>query len=146
LFGLLTIEEDEQPAAVMKSPKGYALLVHLLITKKTHSREVLADLLWEARSTQESLRNLRQLLSRVKKWLPELDIDRSRIGLQPDLEIPVDLYQFETQISSRQLDQRAAALRLYDGELLSGFYLNDALWGRFNSSGAISRNCSELRR
>jgi hypothetical protein len=67
LFGLLTIEEDGQPAAVMKSPKGYALLVHLLITKKTHSREVLADLLWEARSTQESLRNLRQLLSRVKK-------------------------------------------------------------------------------
>ncbi|MEM7118413.1 MAG: BTAD domain-containing putative transcriptional regulator [Chloroflexota bacterium] len=126
LFGLLRIEENGKLSAVMKNQKGCALLIYLLLTQKRHSREALADLLWEAKTTEDSLRNLRQLLSRVRKRLPELEITRDWIGLKEDAELNVDLYKLEAGLVGEDLNQQAAALQLYTGELLSGFYLSDA--------------------
>lgn len=126
LFGLLQIEEGGQRSAVMNNQKGCALFIYLLITQKKHSREALADLLWDAKTTEDSLRNLRQLLSRVRKRLPELEITRDWIGLQADVGLDVDLYHLEAGLASDDLDQQTAAFQLYAGQLLAGFYVNDA--------------------
>ncbi|MEM7800521.1 MAG: BTAD domain-containing putative transcriptional regulator [Chloroflexota bacterium] len=144
LLGLLTIiEEEGTPSPLIKSHKGCALYIYLLITRKTHSREALADLLWEAKSTEDSLRNLRQLLSRVKKWLPELEISRQRIGLKAEARLEVDLYRFESLLAQPDIDLQASALKLYQGDLLAGFTLGDA--PRFEEWLIVERERLRLR-
>ena len=49
--------------AVKRKP---ALLIYLAHTGQTHSREALADLLWDARTSKQSLANLRTVLTRLR--------------------------------------------------------------------------------
>ena len=73
LLGTLQIEnEDGTPSDIIKWSKGCAILAYLLVTGQAQSREVVADLLWEASSTSQSLQNLRKLLSRMRRWVPDL--------------------------------------------------------------------------
>ncbi|MEM7800318.1 MAG: BTAD domain-containing putative transcriptional regulator, partial [Chloroflexota bacterium] len=137
LFGLFEIEEDGETISAQNSPKGVALLAYLLVTRRQQSREAIADLLWEASSTAHGLQNLRKHLSRVRKWLPELHIDRQRVGIKPDASLDVDLYQLEEGSSHPDLYERAKTVLLYRGELLSGFYLSDA--PEFNAWLTIER-------
>ena len=74
LLGVLQIENEAgEISEVMKSNKGCALLAYLLVTNTSQPREVLADLLWDATSTVQPLQNLRALLTRLRKWVPELE-------------------------------------------------------------------------
>ena len=125
LLGTFSIEEDGQPMPLMAYPKGRALLAYLIVTKETHGREMLADLLWEASSTADSLRNLRQLLHRLKKLVPDLQITRQQVSYQPEAS-GVDLYALEAGLANQDTAPLDQALRLYCGELLAGFYLDDA--------------------
>ena len=129
LLGTLAIEENGRPATVMKYSKGCALLAYLLVTNQTHSREAMADLLWEAASTATSLRSMRKLLYRLRDHVPHLTATRKQVQYQPD-PATVDLHILEAALVSQDATQLDAALRLYTGPLLAGFYLEDA--PRFN--------------
>ena len=60
LLGSLQINnEDGTPSQLMKWAKGCALLSYLVITGRPQNREILADLLWDASYTAQSLQNLR---------------------------------------------------------------------------------------
>ncbi|MCB8944436.1 MAG: tetratricopeptide repeat protein [Ardenticatenaceae bacterium] len=128
LLGKPQVAVDGQPSPVLKSAKGLALLAYLVITRQAHSREAIADLLWEATSTAKSLNNLRQLLSRLKKWLPDLQISAAEVAYEANDF--VDLYVMSeglTAVSPHMLDE---ALQLYTGDLLANFYVPDT--PRFN--------------
>lgn len=59
LLGKVVIKRNGALVTGFRSRAAPALLVYLAYTGQSHSREALADLLWEARSTRQSLSNLR---------------------------------------------------------------------------------------
>ncbi len=130
LLGSLKIDTDGESSELLKSTKGCALVTYLIVTQRTHTREFLADLLWEASSTAQALRNLRALLIRIRDLVPELQVTRTTLAFQPLPETSVDFLRLQTalerdatQIDESQLD---TALQLYTGDLLANFYLEGA--------------------
>ena len=63
LLGAPEILEGNSPSELMKSAKGVGLVAYLIINQQTQPRETVADLLWEANTTTQSLKNLRSLLT-----------------------------------------------------------------------------------
>ena len=130
LLGSLVIEENGRSSPLRKNAKGCALLTYLIVTQRPQSREHIADLLWEARSTAQSLRNLRVLLSRIRPLLPELQISRKEVAFRPEPETEIDYFRLAEALSAPELEPLAIALPLYDGALLANFHIEDA--PRFN--------------
>ncbi|MEZ4735880.1 MAG: hypothetical protein R3E79_52995 [Caldilineaceae bacterium] len=58
LFGGVNLWHDGVALATPKSRKGLALFLYLACSGRAHTREALADLLWDAASTNQSLSNL----------------------------------------------------------------------------------------
>lgn len=138
LLGLLQIEEENGAASeVMKWNKGCALLTYLVVTGQAQRREFLADLLWDAPSTSRSLQNLRKLLSRVRKWVPELEVTRSQVTYPLATAVSIDLLTLSDVLDSGSIIEIDVTLSLYEGDLLNGFYLDDA--PRFNEWLLIER-------
>ncbi len=130
LLGTLDIKTDTKPSAIMQSPMGLAVVAYLIVTDQVQSREGVADLLWDASSTRQALRNLRSLLSRIRKWVPELQITRQTIAFQPTANSFIDLLTLRNGLAADNPATIDTALRLYKGDLLGTFYLPDA--PRFN--------------
>ncbi|MFZ0546707.1 MAG: FxSxx-COOH system tetratricopeptide repeat protein [Candidatus Promineifilaceae bacterium] len=126
LLGRLEIEDDGRPSALMKYSKGCALLAYLIISKKSHSREAVADLLWEATSTAQSFRSLRALLYKIRPISPELTATPKQLSFQANKGIYIDLYTLESALADNDMARLDGALSLYKGDLLDGFYLDDA--------------------
>ena len=63
IFNGLRIEKDGWPLAKIGSRKAEALLTYLVLTQQPQPREVLADLLWDDRTQQQAMGNLRRELS-----------------------------------------------------------------------------------
>ncbi|MCA9997571.1 MAG: hypothetical protein KDE56_17550, partial [Anaerolineales bacterium] len=127
LLGDLHIEyETGEISEVMKSNKGCALLAYLLVTNAPQSREVLADLLWDANSTTQSLQSLRTLLSRLRQALPELEVSRKQVRFRLETAVSLDYLELTAGLHSNDPNQIAAVLPLYQGDLLAGFYVENA--------------------
>ena len=126
LLGRLEIEDNGRPSVVMKYSKGCAMLAYLIVSQQSCRREILADLLWESSSTAQSLRNLRKLLHQIRPLTPELHATREHLSLPAFGEVEVDFFTLEQALTSQDIAQLEAALPLYKGDLLDGFYLNDA--------------------
>ncbi len=130
LFGPLSIEKNGKPIALMGSPKACALLAYLAVQKRPQSREVIADLFWDALDTSRSLGSLRSLVLRTRRAVPELATTRKQLSFGSLPETVVDLHQLEQALTSQDISQIDQALALYQGEFLADFYLPDA--PRFN--------------
>jgi len=138
LFGTYKIEENGSRHQVMKSNKACALLAYLIVKQEPQPREHIADLIGEAATTKRSLHNLRQLLSSsLRNMQPELRIERKWLAFVPQEATFVDLYAIETALATKDDEQIDAALQLYDGDLLTHFYLKNA--PRFNEWLQITR-------
>jgi len=127
LLGPLEIESDGQAAEIMKSKQGCALLSYLLVTRRVHSRESIAALIWDGPSTPDTLRYLRKLLYRLGPLLPELQVSRHQVAYTPDDHVAVDLYTLTAALAGSDIESLAEALMLYRGELLAGFHLPEAI-------------------
>ncbi|MCB8979887.1 MAG: tetratricopeptide repeat protein [Ardenticatenaceae bacterium] len=138
LLGVLQIENEAgEISDVMKSSKGCALLAYLFVTNAAQPRELLADLLWDATSTAQSLQNLRALLTRLRKWLPELEVTRKQVRFPTETAVSTDYHSLMAGLDSDDAEQISAALALYRGDLLEGFYLEEA--PRFNEWLLLTR-------
>jgi DNA-binding SARP family transcriptional activator len=138
LLGQVAIARDGEPISGFRSQTEIALLVYLAHTGQVHSREALADLLWDASSTAQSLSNLRTTLSRLRVHVgEELLITRTTIAMRPASRAGVDSVLLQSELQAIAVPQSpdeaarlVAALRLYAGDFLAGFYLAGA--PRFN--------------
>ena len=130
LLGSLTIDTNGTPSPIMRSHKGCALLTYLLVEQQPQSRENVADLLWDSTSTTQSLTRLRILLSRTRKWIPELVSTRQSLQFRPMAQTHVDLYVLNEALATDNVGQLDKALKLYKGDLMQGFILEDG--PRFN--------------
>jgi DNA-binding SARP family transcriptional activator/energy-coupling factor transporter ATP-binding protein EcfA2 len=135
-FGGLRIEQNGKQFPPFTTRKEEALLVYLAATRRAHPREVLADLLWDERTQAQALANLRVVLSGLRQRLAEyLNITRQMVGLENPLWL--DANELESMLaevlahrsgagSIQVAEQLDKALRLYQGEFLSGFYVRDS--------------------
>ena len=142
LLGNLVVEENGRFSRINNSAKGSALLAYLIVTDETQPRDGVADLLWEATSTEQARRNLRELLARVRKWVPDLQATRKTITFHATPDTFVDLFALRDGLHADDLSQIDAALQLYRGDLLAAFHLEGI--PRFNEWLTLERE--RLRR
>jgi len=136
-LGGLSIRLPGQPDDTLIPQKVQALLVYLACTRRTHSREVLAELLWVDRTQAQSLANLRTVLTQVRRQIgPYVLISRNEIGLDPASGYRLDVDALEQRLavadalpaterlSAEALQALEAAVELYRGDFLEGFYVD----------------------
>jgi DNA-binding SARP family transcriptional activator len=126
LLGTLSIVDDGETSVLLSSTKGCALLAYLIVRGRTETREHVADLLWDANSTAEGLRNLRVLLTRIRANLPDVTVSRKTLAFTPTAEEQVDYLTLAQALKVKDEALLLANLPLYQGDLLAGFYLEDA--------------------
>ena len=125
----LVVGEDRDANALLSQPKRFALLCYLALPKPgvMVRRDALLGLFWPEDSEQPRVA-LRQALSHIRKVLGhDVIVGRGsqEVGLNPDL-LWCDVAAFEQALDANDL---TAAIQLYQGELLQGFYLShDPEW------------------
>jgi predicted ATPase/DNA-binding SARP family transcriptional activator len=120
-LGGLQIKLDGQPLAELTSRSARALLVYLAYQDYPVSRLALAELLWPERTQAKALANLRVALHRMGALIGDLlKIQRELVSLSPGA-VWLDTAELERRLDERQ---PAAALELFQGEFLEGFYLD----------------------
>lgn len=134
LLGQVVLAKHKVPINKFRSQKEVALLIYLAQTGQPHSRDFLADLLWDSRSTKQSLSNLRTVLARLRPQFNEaLLITPKSVALTPENQQQVDsviLLQTIANLGQLRSEQEAitlqTALNSYQGEFLASFQLDNA--------------------
>ncbi|MCP4417122.1 MAG: hypothetical protein GY805_10895, partial [Chloroflexi bacterium] len=139
LLGEIVIRLHGEPLTRFRSQKEAALLAYLAYTGQTHNREALADLLWEASSTKQSLSNLRTVLARLRKQVGEyLIVTRKTVAVTPSVHEQTNTTRFQALLagvskgegSVTAVTHLTQGLELYSGEFMTGFSIPKA--PRFN--------------
>src|SRR4030067_111408 len=99
LLGSLKITRDGSPALTFISNKVPALLAYLAVTRRAHTRDKLAALLWGEMSDADAKNNLRQALANLRKFAGDcLTITRDSIEFSGDSFL--DSAQIEADVKS----------------------------------------------
>lgn len=149
LFGRLSVADNNRVLPRVPSGKPSELLCYLLLhRKRSHSREVLASLLWSDCTTSQSKKYLRQTLWQIQEMIaaksqpvPVILVDRESVCFNPEAEMWVDVASFEDacldlqnvtplELSPIQAEALRGAVDLYRGELLEGWYQDWCLFER----------------
>lgn len=124
-----------QPLTSSIRNKTQALLFYLAINaaagRPAASRDTLLTLLWGEMTDAQARQNLRTTLPELRRLLGDLIVvDRQRVGFAPTgsywLDVDVLRRSLTPGLSSIDLATRQAAVDLYKGEFLQGFYVRDA--------------------
>lgn len=153
LLGSPHLERDGVAIRV-DTRKAIALLAYLAVTRRLHTRDALAGLLWPDYDQQHARATLRRTLSALRKALDGsvLDAERETIGLAPQAPLWVDVAVFAENLAAASRHPHAAgdvcdaclravanAVDLYQGDFLAGFTLRDSLsfeeWQFFEREG-----------
>jgi predicted ATPase/DNA-binding SARP family transcriptional activator len=139
LLGTPRIELAQQPLMI-KRRRARALLFFLAVTGTPYQRETLASLLWPESDHERAHGSLRRHVSELNLLLGGgwLTSDREQIGLQPGVDLWVDVAQFEQDLAECQRHGHATyevcaacitpltqAVTLYRDDFLTGFTLPD---------------------
>jgi hypothetical protein len=91
-LGGLSIKREGEPVTGFASRKVEALLVYLACTGRTHSREVLAELLWEERTPERAMANLRVALTCLRRKVGAyITITRDSVAMNPESDTWLDV-------------------------------------------------------
>ena len=125
-FGV-TAQDSESASIQFPTRKSGALLAYLGMSRDyAASREELAALLWGGCSDQQARQSLRQALAMLRKELPSaaFTTDTSIVRLDPAMW-SIDARDFSSLARSRNAEDLARAARLFTGDFLSGFILEE---------------------
>lgn len=126
----------------IKRRKAVALLVYLAVEERPQSREFLSGLFWPEYDQSRAYAYLRRTLWEINSTLGDgwLEVSREWIGVLSSRDIQTDVIQFQALLQGVQehdhpieepceqhIDQLEAAMRLYRGDFLEGFSLNDCI-------------------
>ena len=131
LLGPPELHRAGQPLGRFRSAKTYALLYYLAVTRRTQPRTVLAGLLWGEDDEYYARRNLNRTLSDLAHFVGEqLLIERQTVAFAHDQPSWLDVAVLETAATTtptmQNLAALAAAVDLYRGDFLEGFYVQGA--------------------
>lgn len=135
MFGGLRLQRGETTILRFRTRQTAALLAYLAYFPRPHSRESLVEQFWPESPPDKGRNNLRVALTSLRHQLEPPDVQPGTsilanhrwVQLQPNI-ITTDVRAFEdalVQATQNPLEQEshlAAALSLYDGPLLPGFY------------------------
>ena len=136
MLGWMRAQSGDLTVTRFRTQKTALLLARLaLFPKRTHPREVLADLLWPDADQDAGRNNLKQSLAILRRLLEPpgtpagsvLIADRGEVRLNP-AAFSTDVADFEAALKDAaqspelRRDALACALDLYRGELLPGVY------------------------
>jgi DNA-binding SARP family transcriptional activator len=150
LFGKFTVCCDGRELGGLDAGKSQELLCYLLVNRdRPHPRETLAGLLWGDASTERSKKYLRQALWHLQGVLDAggestrtvLRADHDWVQLDERAEVWLDVGDFERAFDAARgergkgledgrADELRAAIELYRGDLLEGWYQDWCLFER----------------
>ena len=151
LFGKFQVRFKGQILSSLGGDKSQALFCYLLLYRdRPHSREILANLLWDDVTSTQSKGYLRKALWQIQTELNKynelsngnfLNIDADWVQINPNAEYWLDVVEFETTFSQIkdipgwQLDPLIVqdlhhAVELYTGDLLESGYQDYCLFER----------------
>jgi DNA-binding SARP family transcriptional activator len=136
LLGGFEVWAGERQIAGFESQKVRALLAYLACNRRrAFSRDHLAGLLWPERDGDTARHALRQAVYNLRSKLPDagalLQVTNLEIGFVPRADLWLDVEAFEESLrlgSGRAVDPQhlSAAVQLYRGEFLAGFFVKDS--------------------
>src|SRR6476469_9471834 len=137
LLGGLRITEGEAALPGLATHKGQALICYLALTRRPHTRDALASLLWSDDPQEEARASLRNVLSLVRKVASQyLVVTRDTIAFNPESPYWLDVEVFRDKLAAANTAPASAdsgvfavlreAMDLYRGEFLEGFYVPGA--------------------
>ena len=145
-FGGYRLSQRDVGVSFTSQRKVMALLAFLALeAAQVHSREILIGLLWPELPEADARNNLRVSLARLRKLLDEgpakdspLITSRRDVGFRLSQAVVLDVVGFESLLAQTEAhahaarpgcavcrENLAAAVALYRGPLLRGFYLDD---------------------
>ena len=148
LFGRFYVQQSADALTALSARKVQELFCYLLLYRnRIHPRETVADLLWSGYPTDRSKKYLRQTLWQLQTALDAsgqkgiLQVDSECIEVNPNAEIWLDIAEFEqtyalvkgipgSQLSAEAVGQLQEIVRLYQGDLLEGWYQDWCLYER----------------
>jgi len=131
LFGSPEVRLHGQPVTGFRSSKAQALLYYLAVTGRPHTRATLTGLFWGDQSEAAARVSLSKCLSNLRDLVGDaLLVDRQTVAFNPDYPHQLDTEQFTSGINRppklESIHALQAALTLYRGDFLEGFYVRDA--------------------
>jgi len=131
LLGAPEVRVDDVPVTDKLPGKSQAILYYLASTGQPQTRTVLATLLWGDMPEAGARANLRKALPDLRQQLEVyLRIDRQLVTFKPEIELWVDALEFETEVKAAsspvEAERLRAAIELYQGDFLTGFYVRNA--------------------
>jgi predicted ATPase/DNA-binding SARP family transcriptional activator len=117
-----------RPLVELASAKATALLVYLAVTGRAHPRAALAGLLWSDLPESTARANLRLVLTKLRRALPDhVEAGRQTVTLAADQPVWVDALEVDRLAAAGGDDRELlAAVRLCRGEFLEGFEVQGA--------------------
>lgn len=131
LLGGFHVQMTSGAVVPLPTRKAQALLAYLALPPgRAHPRDKLAALLWGDMRQPQARSGLRQALFALRKVLnttdpPGLRLEGGTVALDP-AAIAVDVAAFEQQATTRNPDDLARAVALYQGDLLAGLSVREA--------------------
>lgn len=140
VLGGLRLRRGGVPLGELNLRKADALFVYLACTRQPHSREALADLLWDERAPAQALGSLRMLLTNLRPLLgPYLLITRNTIAFNTEQPYWLDAAALETHLDAAAggrargagpppaaLAELEKGVALYAGPFLQSFYVRES--------------------
>jgi len=140
LLGKPEVTRGGAPVTDFVYRKSLALLCYLAITGRSHTREALAGLLWGKATEANARAGLRKALADLRRLVaPHVTITHHEVAFNRARPYWLDVEVFERQAGeamvARERDTAltdedaaalAAAVELYQGDFLEGFYVRRA--------------------
>jgi DNA-binding SARP family transcriptional activator len=130
LFGELDLRLGEVALPALDSARAESLLAYLLLHRDApQPRQRLAFLLWPDSSEPQARTNLRHVLHKLRRGLPQsdrfLEVTPRTLRWRPDAPYTLDVAEFEAALAREGGDPAGAlrdAVAAYTGDLLEGSY------------------------
>ncbi len=127
LLGELQITRGGAPLSGFVSNKAQALLCYLAVTGRMYQRPALAGLLWGHMPEDKASASLRVALSNLRKLVgPHLLTTRQTAALDRERPYWLDVQALQSGAANGGCEQLSAAVELYRGDFMAGFYVHDA--------------------
>ncbi len=131
LLGSPRLLLGDQPLTHFATNKAQALLFYLAVTGQPHSRDQIATLLWDGMTDAQAKKNLRTVLPDLRQLVgTHLRLERQTVAFDRTTPYWLDVEVLRRDLALGQASKapalRQATVALYQGEFLSGFYVNNA--------------------
>ena len=131
LLGDFRLRAESGALVTITARKSQAMLAYLGVKQgQLVSRDKMAGLLWSSTASEQARQSLRQTLSTLRKELAAISSGRILVeegdflSLDP-VNVYVDASEFESLVQNGSDDALRAATRLYGGDFLEGFELDE---------------------